>query len=87
MGKDTTELLLLQKENAQLMLDVNSLREYALENTELKDLLKASRDLCSVYFTSDENAYLINAHKKNLASHLDFANHHPILDLKIQQIL
>ncbi len=37
--RNEDELLELQNENAKLMLDVNSLREYALENTELKNLL------------------------------------------------
>ncbi len=39
MFRSDDELLELQKENAQLMLAVNSLREYALENQELKKLL------------------------------------------------
>ena len=39
MFRSDDELFELQKENAQLMLAVNSLREYALENQELKKLL------------------------------------------------
>ena len=33
------ELQILKKENAELMLEVNKLRNYALENKELRDLL------------------------------------------------
>ncbi len=38
--EDTPYLTKLQKQNAKLMLQVNSLREYAFENNELKNLLK-----------------------------------------------
>jgi cell shape-determining protein MreC len=38
------ELLKLKKDNAKLMLVVNSLREYALENSELKKLLNYKYD-------------------------------------------
>lgn len=39
MFSDTDEILKLKKQNAELMLQVNLLRDYGLENTELKNLL------------------------------------------------
>ena len=67
-----SELLQLQKENAKLMLTVNSLREYALENSELKNLL--SYKLTSNYkfipsvivsknISNTQGAYVINSGK------------------------
>lgn len=42
--------------------------EKNMKNMLKNDLLKTSRDLCSVYIANDENAHLIKTHKKYLAS-------------------
>ncbi len=64
------ELLELKKENAKLMLAVNSLREYALENSELKKLLSfkltSNYDLIpstvvSKNISNTQGAYIINS--------------------------
>ncbi|MCK5455598.1 MAG: rod shape-determining protein MreC, partial [Melioribacteraceae bacterium] len=64
------KLLELRKENAQLMLDVNTFREYALENSELKNLLsyKLSSDynlipstIISKNISNTQGMYIINS--------------------------
>lgn len=47
--KPQEELIQLKKENARLMLELNKLRNYALENSDLRDLLSLS----------DTSAYLL----------------------------
>ncbi len=60
----------LRNENARLMLEVNSLREYALENRELKSLLNyqlsskyelISSTIVSKNISNTQGAYIINA--------------------------
>lgn len=71
------ELLELQKENAQLMLAVNSLRGYALENNELKNLLSyklssnydlISSTIISKNISNTQGVYIINSGIKDSIS-------------------
>ena len=68
------EFLELQSENAKLMLAVNSLREYALENSELKNLLefKSSSNnrlipstIVSKNISNTQGMYIINSGRKD----------------------
>ncbi|MCF6269565.1 MAG: rod shape-determining protein MreC [Melioribacteraceae bacterium] len=78
------ELIELRKENAELMLAVNSLREYALENSELKKILSfkltSNYDLIpstivSKNISNTQGAYIINSgFKDNISKSMPVIN-------------
>ncbi|MBZ0180869.1 MAG: rod shape-determining protein MreC [Melioribacteraceae bacterium] len=51
-NNDSNEIIMLKRRNAELMLTVNKLREYAIENSEIKGMLK---------FTNESESDLLSA--------------------------
>lgn len=51
-NNDSDEIIMLKRRNAELMLTVNKLREYAIENSEIKGMLK---------FTNESESDLLSA--------------------------
>jgi len=88
------ELIELRKENAQLMLAVNLLREYALENREIKNLLsfKLSSDLdlipstiVSKNISNTQGAYIINSGiSDNVSKSMSVINENGLIGIVIE---